>query len=186
MDINSLVDKVILDVPDCPIMTIRDQIRWAARDLCTRADVWVERDQPVVAMISALEGEVMPTTYAEPLRLVSLKIGERVTVQGPEWTQTSPTTVSFSREIKDSMLYGDLAVRPLRDKMPPDAILDRWGEAIEDGARYRLLLMPQPWRNAEMAQYYMRRYEDSVSEAKSSSRLGHARGHNRVKSRRFI
>lgn len=186
MDIEDLVDKVMLDVPDCPLMTIRQAVLWAARDFCTRADAWVERDKHVVAMINPLEGQVISPTFGEPVRLVSLKIGDKDTTQDGLWQQPTPTTVKFTREIEDQILIGALAMRPHRDKAPPEEVIIRWGEAFEDGARYRLLIMPQPWRDPDMAQHYRTQFSQAVSEAKAASRLGHARGHNRVKPRRFI
>lgn len=186
MDIEDLVDTVMLDVPDCPLMTIRQAILWAARDFCTQADAWVEKDKHVVAMINPLEGQVISPSYGEPLRLVKLKIDERDTIQGSWWHQPTPETVTFSREIEDHILIGDLAMRPHRGKMPIEEVVTRWGEAFENGARYRLLIMPQAWRDPDMAQHYRSLFNNAVSEAKSAARLGHARGHNRVKPRRFI
>lgn len=186
MDIEDLVERVMLDVPDCPLMTIRQAIYWAARDFCSRADAWVEKDKHVVAMINPLEGQVISPSYGEPIRLVSLKISDRDTVQDGLWTQPTPTTVVFKQQVEDQILLGSLAMRPHRDKLPPEEVVARWGEAFEDGARYRLLIMPQAWRNPDMAQHYQTLYSQAVSEAKQASRLGHARGHNRVKPRRFI
>ena len=38
MTLDELVNQVILDVPEAPIMTIRDQIKRMARELCQEAD----------------------------------------------------------------------------------------------------------------------------------------------------
>ena len=186
MSTEALVDNVVVDVPDCPLITIRLAVAWAARDFCARSDAWLERDKHVVAMTHPKQGQVIVPSYGEAMRLTRLVIDGRDTVQGPEWHQPSPETVTFTREIESQLLIGDLAMRPHRDKMPPEEIIARWGEAFEHGARFRLLTMPQAWRDLEMAKYYQAQYSALISEAKASARLGHARGHQRVKARRFI
>lgn len=185
MTLDDLANNVLLDVPDCPLMTIRQEVARSARDFCTKADAWVERGKLCVVMVSALDGKVTPPLYGEPIRLVGLTVGGRRTVQGEGWLQVDAYSVEFDREPAQNTFEGDLAMRPHPGKLPIEEVVDRWSEAFEDGARARLLLMPQPWRDPAMAEFYRLRYEAAISEAKTNSRFGHGRGKTRVQPRRF-
>lgn len=185
MRLNELVQEVQQEVPDAPLLTIRSMLAWAARDLCTEADVWVQRNQPAVVAANTDYPEVS-ASEGEPLRVLALTINGKRVHQGTAFEQTSPTSIQFSQRPTQSLIYGDVACRPRHGDMPPQDVLDRWGHAIADGARWRLLLMPQPWRSPEMATYYNAQYRSAISEAKQLARLGHGQGGAQVKQRRFI
>lgn len=185
MTLDDLVDDVALEVPDAPLATIRDMLRWAARELCTEADVWVVTDEPVVVAADTDYPQVM-ASQGEPLRIVSLMLGGCEVVQGSAFDQPTPTTIVFHRKPETSLIYGRLACRPYRGDMPPSEVMNRWAEAITDGARWRLLLLPQPWRNPDLATYYQQRFLAAIADARQHSRLGHARGGARVKARPYI
>jgi len=186
MNLEDLVNNVILDVPDCPLMTIRQEIMRSSRKFCTDADAWVERDKVCVAMVTTKTGAITPPSYGEPIRLNSLTLDGDKVRQGRVWKQVDPGTVEFTHTPSETILKGDLVMRPHPNKMPPEEIIERWSEAFEDGARGRLLLMPQPWRDSAMAEFYLRRREEACSEAKQASRLGHGQGRTRVTQRRFM
>ncbi|WP_163557583.1 hypothetical protein [Halomonas sp. NO4] len=185
--LDELVDNVVMEVPDAPLMTIRDMLRWAGRRLCTEADVWVERDGPIVAGADTDYPEVIVPAGAEALRIRELKTDDDFTYElGVHFTQPTPSTVAFEIDPSDSLLYGELAVRPQPGKTPPESVMERYYEALCDGARSRLFLLPQPWQNADLATLYQRRFQAAITEAKQHAQLGHARGTRRVKARRFI
>ncbi|GEK46553.1 hypothetical protein HPA02_08360 [Bisbaumannia pacifica] len=185
MTLDELMADVALEVPDAPRASIRDMIRWAARELCTEADAWVTEEGPVIyGADSDYPAIVAPA--GEPLRIVSLTLGGREVGQGDQFEQRSPTDIHFYRQPGESVVNGRLACRPRPGEMPPDAVTSRWASAIGDGARWRLLLLPQPWRNPELASYYQQRFLAGIADARQHSRLGHARGGARVMMRRFI
>lgn len=186
MTLQEMVDIVVQEVPEAPLMTIRDRLRWAARELCTRADVWVQTGEPVVVAADT-DQPVVVASRGEPLRIISLRIDGRDVTQSDNWfTQTSPKTVTFHRKPKENVLDGRLACRPHPGEMPPDDVNDAWGDTMTDGAIWRLLMMPQPWRQPELAEYYQRKFLHGVNIAKQRSRLGHGRGGVRAKPRRFL
>ncbi|MES3674437.1 hypothetical protein QC589_00620 [Halomonas elongata] len=185
MTLDDLVHQVVQDVPEAPLMTIRDAITRMARELCTEADVWVQEGEPVVVAANTANPQIVASS-GEPLRIVSLKIDGRECVQGQGFDQPTPTSIELYQRPKASMLYGRLACRPAMGDMPPAEVVDRWDMAIANGARWRLLMLPQPWRNPELANYYHQQYLADVAMARQNSRLGHARGGARVKARRFI
>jgi len=183
--IQHLVQQVAQDVPEAPLLTIREMLSRVARELCTEADVWVQRDQPVVVAANTPYPQIM-ASQGEALRIISLTINGREYAQGEGFRQLSPAEIEFDRQPSESLIYGALACRPEMGQAAPDEVLARWGEVIADGARWRLLLLPQPWRDTELAPYYQQRYLAGVTDAKQHSRLGHARGGARVNMRRFI
>lgn len=185
MTVSDLANQVLQDVPEAPLLTIRETLARMARELCTEADVWVQRDEPVVVAANTDYPQVA-ASQGEPLRIVSLTLSGRERVQGNGFRQPAPTVVEFDRRPETSLIYGQLACRPLPGEMPPYEVVSRWGEVIADGARWRLLLLPQPWRDPELATYYQQRFLAGVADARQHSRLGHARGGARVKMRRLI
>jgi len=180
-----LIQQVVQDVPEAPLLTIREMLNRMARELCTEADAWVQRNQPVVVAANTSYPQIM-ASQGEPLRIISLVINGRECIQGDGFHQITPTEVAFDRRPSEPLLYGALACRPEMGQAAPDEVLARWGEVIADGTRWRLLLLPQPWRDTELASYYQQRYLAGIADAKQHSRLGHARGGARVAMRRFI
>lgn len=185
MTLKELVNQVVQDIPEAPLLTIRDTLARMARELCTDADAWVQRGEIVVAAANTDYPQVV-ASQGEPLRIISLTLDGQERVQGEGFTQPAPTVIEFDRKPDASMVYGQLACRPSPGEMPPDEVVSRWADVIADGARWRLLLLPQPWRNPELATYYQQRFLSGVTDAKQHSRLGHARGGARVKMRRFL
>lgn len=182
---NDLVTKVVQDVPEAPLLTIRETLARMARELCTEADAWVQSGEPVVVAANTDYPQVV-ASQGEPLRIITLILNGRERVQGDGFWQPAPTLIEFDRQPGDSLLYGRIACRPAPGDMPPPEVVSRWGEVIADGARWRLLLLPQPWHNPELAAYYQQRFLAGITDARQLSRLGHARGGARVKARRFI
>ncbi|MDT8895639.1 hypothetical protein RSO41_13355 [Halomonas sp. I1] len=185
MTLEELVQQVLMDVPDAPMMTVRDAVRRMARELCTEADVWVQEGEPVVVAANTANPQVTASS-GQPFRIVSLTLNGRECIQGQGFDQPTPTTIEFYERPEASLVYGRLACRPAVGDMPPTEVVDRWDMAIANGARWRLLMLPQQWRNPELANYYRRQYLADVATAKQTSRLGHARGGARIKARRFI
>lgn len=61
----------------------------------------------------------------------------------------------------DLVVHG--ALRPTRTAdVLDDEAADRFDEALLNGARWKILLMPQPWRDVSMAEYYRKLFQDSL------------------------
>lgn len=185
MNLAEMIQQVSMDVPDAPLMTVRNALSWAARDFCKDADAWVIENQPIVVAANTEYPEVS-ASEGEPLRIVTLNLQGRDRQQGDGYFQPTPTSIRFDRKPSESILYGSLACRPKVGDMPPETVGDRWGEAFCNGARYRLLMMPQPWRDGQTATYYQRLFEQAKGEAKQQACLGHGLGSARVRLRPFI
>lgn len=185
MTLNELADDIALDVPDAPLATIRDMIRWAERQFCTDADAWVVTQEPVVVAADTPYAEVEAPAGAEPMRIVVLKSEGRDLKPGFDYVQVTPTRVDFRQTPKVSILYGELAVRPKVGQSMPDADFARWADDIGHGARHRLMMLPQPWKDLQLAEYHRKLFQAGKHDAKQASRLGHQLGGAQVKLRPF-
>lgn len=181
---DELIDQIQLDIPDAPRATVADQIKRMAREFCNEADAWVHDGIIVVAVKSGYP-QIVPVD-GEPLRIIELKDNDRALKGGRDFVQPTPTTVELRCSTTKDTLTGRLAMRPSLADSVPEALLTDWQEAIANGVLWRLFLMPQPWKNPELASYYQRQYRAVITEAKTKARHGHAQGGARVKMRPFI
>ena len=181
---DELIDQIQLDVPDVPRATVADQIKRMARELCDQADAWLYTGI-VVAGAKSGYPQLSPGE-GEPLRIVSLNDNGYAMKPGYDFVQPTPTTVKILRDTTRDTLNGKLSMRPRLDEDVPSTLLTQWRDTIACGVLWRLFLMPQPWRNPELASYHQRQFTAGVTDAKSKASYGHARGGARVKMRRFI
>jgi len=186
MTINDLADGLAIELPGCPLATIRDMLRWAQRELCTEGNAWISRDGPVVVGANTSFAEVEAPAGAEALRVMSLFSGARRLSPGKDYRQLGPSAVALARPADQSTLLGELACRPLPGSDMPAELLARWGEALTDGARYRLLLLPQPWRDPATAEFHRRRFAEAQADARMLAHDGMQSGSVRMSVRRFI
>ena len=185
MTLDDMLNQVILDVPEAPIMTVREQIKRMARELCQEADAWVIEGIVVVAAKSGY-AQVLTPENGEVLRISALKDTDRDLKANFDFEQKRPNQITMLRDTKSDTLTGRLACRPAVGADLPEALLNDHADTICNGARWRLLLMPQPWRDPEMATYYQTQYRSGTTDAKRLASFGHARGGIRVKARQFI
>lgn len=187
MTINDLVDSLIIEVPGCPIPTIRDMLRWAQRELCDKGNTWIVSDGPVVVGADTPYAEVEAPPGAEVLRIISLLQDGRPLRPGVDYRQGAAGGVEMLRGTPgSSYLLGSIACRPAHGKdMPPD-LLSRWDEALTDGALYRLLGLPQPWGNPGRAEFHRIKFSDAQSNARHLASDGAQYGSVRMKTRGFI
>lgn len=182
---DDLIDQIQLDIPDAPRATVADQIQRMARELCDAGDAWVYTGIVVVGAKSGYPQLLVPEN-AEPLRIAALSDNGHPMVSGRDFVQPTPATVELLRKTTKDSLTGKLALRPVPGAAVPEAVLTHWHAVIADGVLWRLFLMPQPWRNPELATYYQRQFRAGTTEAKQRATHGYARGGARVKMRPFI
>lgn len=181
---DELIDQIQLDVPDAPRATVAEQIKRMARELCNEADAWVQSGIIVVAAKSGYP-QLVPAE-GEPLRITELKDGDRCLSPGKDYHQPTPSKITLARKTEKDTLTGKLAMRPRLDEEVSESLLTDWHNTIADGVLWRLFLMPQPWKNPELAGYYQRQWRGGTTDAKSRATHGYERGGARVKMRPFI
>ncbi len=186
MTLDDLVADVALEVPDAPRASIKDLLLRAIYDLCVKGNAWVVDDEPVVAGADTPYAELEAPMDAFPVRLLAVEVGGKALRPGTDYEQTSPTRITLKPAIKASTLRGRLAVRPRLGKAMPGELLDRHAETLRHGALARLLMLPQPWREPELALYHQRLWEAGVNDAIRLAAYGHQVGGARARPRRFI
>lgn len=187
MTTNELAESLAIEVPGCPMQTIRDMIRWAQRELCSEGNVWLVSDGPVVVGANTPFAEVDVPSGAETLRITRLMQGGRKLVPGVDYKQSGSNGVEFlGQQPKEVTLLGEISCRPSLGNDMPAELISRWAEALMDGARSRLLLLPQEWQNPTLSEHYRRKFLDAQSYARSLSASGYQAGSVRMKVRPFI
>jgi len=187
MTLDDLIDDVALDVPDAPRASIRDTLRWAQRELAREGNAWVVSDEPVIVAADTAYAELEPPVDAEPVRILSVEVDGRAIHPGSDYRQVSPTRIELRRTPDASTLRGRLAVAPTSDAPDlPLELLSQHAETLKHGARYRLLMLPQAWRNPEIAMLHQRYWLAGISDAKRLASYGFQAGGARVRTRRFI
>jgi hypothetical protein len=181
-----MAETLSIELPSCPLATIRDMIRWAQRELCSEGNAWISRGEPVVAAADTDYAELEIPVGAEAIRIISLNSDGRVLRPGIDYTQTGPNSIVFLSRPTSAMVYGELACRPSAGLDMPPEILTRWSEALMDGARYRLFMLPQSWREPNLAEFFRRKFMDSQADCRSISRSGYQAGSVKMQFPRFI
>jgi hypothetical protein len=187
MNIADLTESLAIEVPGCPSSTIRDMLRWAQRELCNEGNAWLVSDGPVVVGANTPFAEVDVPSGAETLRITKLFQNGRELKPGLDYLQTGSGGVKFLRSLPESVtLLGEIVCRPAYGKDMPAELLSRWAEALMDGARSRLMLLPQPWQDKSLAEHYRRKFLDAQSHARSLAASGYQSGSIRMKTRNTI
>ncbi|WP_339934585.1 hypothetical protein [Vreelandella glaciei] len=181
-----LVQSVVQDVPEAPMMTVRDLLAWAVIELCEQGNAWVIDDEPVVVAANTPYAELEAPPGAEPIRVLDVFDGGVRLTPGGDYRQTSPTRIQILRKTNASSLSGRLAVKPMQGNKLPQELLSLHRETLRFGTLSRVLMLPQPWRDTDMAMHYQKYWIAGVNDAKRLSVYGHQYGGVRVQPRRFI
>lgn len=180
-----LLQAVVQDVPEAPLMTVRDMVAWAEARLCREGNAWVVNDEPVVVAADTPYAEMEAPFGALPVRILQITLDGRALVPGVDYQQITPTRVEFNNTPDKSLLYGRLAVAPAPGKSMPDELLREHAETLRHGALSRLLLLPQPWRDAEKSMYHEKHWRAGINDSMRLSVYGYQTG-ARVRKRRFL
>ena len=187
MTVDDLVHSLAIEVPGCPTPTIRDMLRWAQRELCDKGNVWLSSDGPVVVAANTPFAEVELPLNAEAIRITKLVDDGRTLTPGEDYVQSGSNGIHFLKLKPESVtMMGEVACMPSYGKDMPASLMSRWSEAIMDGARSRLLILPQAWQNPTLSEHYRRSFMDAQSSARSLASSGHQYGSVRMNVRGFI
>ncbi|MGP9826895.1 hypothetical protein ACT048_20695 [Ectopseudomonas khazarica] len=187
MNVTELSQELMAEFPGCPMATLQDQLRWAQRALCTDGNAWIVDDGPAVVGANTPFAEVDVPDGAEALRLMSLRDASgRELVAGREYRQNAANAVTFERVPEGLSVSGSVACRPAPGRDMPDELIGRWAEVLKVGARYRLYLLPQPWRDPAMAEFNRATFTSACSDARQQARIGFQTGAARVRVPRFF
>lgn len=156
-DIDDLLPQVLVYAPNCSDVLARRYIREAAREFCSKADIWTERD--TVTIVDP-EGECLCTVSdAEILKIKSAKLdGIELTPQSADWLDDNVTDwdtaigqARYITQIKPGAVLvapratGKLTMRvvlrpSIRALQLPDFLVDTYATEIGKGAAGRVLM----------------------------------------------
>ncbi|MGE6778260.1 hypothetical protein ACQKFL_11535 [Vreelandella titanicae] len=174
------MQTVVQDVPEAPLMTVRDALRWAEFRLCQDGNAWIVDEVPVTS-----EGAIIAPSDVYCVRALTVYRNGREMAPGADYEQSSPGTITIHRQNSTDTFTARVAVKPTADGAMPEALRDQHLEALRHGATFRLLMLPQPWRNVEQAAYHETRFTAGINDAYRLSVYGQQQG-ARVKPRGFI
>lgn len=174
-----LVQAVVQDVPEAPLMTVRDMLAWAEVRLCDQGNAWIVDDAEVT------DAGTIAVPAGEPIRVLEVLRNGRVMTSGIDYEQTTPLSVEVFSASNADTVTARVAVKPTDTDPFPDALKEQHFEALRHGAVFRLLMLPQPWRNVDQAMYHEKHFMAGVSDAYRFSIYGQHRN-ARVKKRRFV
>lgn len=191
MSFIALLKAVQADVPGCPGPYVYSAIAKTARDLCDKAGIWKYQSQ--TANMADGTSEITLTIPATA-DLVSV---EYILFDSAELIQTSERELSSwdedwrtaegdpthfytkmpsdkvrlypipNRTVSSAFQY-ELTLKPkLTATSLDDWMCEQFGETIQAGAVYELLVMPgRPWSNPELAAHNRQRYRAGLYEAR--------------------
>ncbi|ASK18859.1 hypothetical protein [Halomonas sp. N3-2A] len=174
-----LLQAVVQDVPEAPLMSVRDAIRWSEFRLCQDGNAWIV-DAPVTS-----EGAIMAPVDTTCVRALAVYRNGRAMMPGADYGQPAPDVVTIHRQRNADTYTARIAVKPTSDNALPAELRDQYFETLRHGATHRLLLLPQPWRNVEQAAYHETHFTAGINDAYRLSVYGQQQG-ARVQPRRFI
>lgn len=186
MNTNEMAQALASEFPGAALATLREQLREAQRVLCTDGNAWIVDDGPAVVGANTPFAEVEIPDGGEALRIIQLLDERGVTLRpGLDYVQSGANAVRLKSPVAGVTLRGQVACRPVAGRDMPDELLARWEPALKNGARAKLYLLPQPWRDPAMAQFYQVQFNAALSDARQSARLGYQAGGARIRAPRF-
>ena len=191
MKIDDIVHHARLELPDVLDAIIVQAIAAAASDFCTRTRVWDEIQDPfgLVDGVNQYDMEAplgarvlsIANVWANARELVPVTMAKLVYVL-PNWQTAQSAQPVYFNAARD---WSTLTVYPIpmqAQQAPltfraqyaptrvsttlPDFLVDRFFDALMDGAKARLMLQSNvPWSNPAMAAVHQQAYEAAVAQA---------------------
>lgn len=198
VDFQDLVPEVLSIAPSVPLPTIVRAFRNAARELCRRGECFRYEVANDVVAKNLAEHELSRPSNTDLLRPIALTINEEplkptspsiLDADDTTWRSETGTPRKFFRSANDTnwiRLYpipdrtfttgiqGEIVVQPTRTATSiDDVFLDRYQEALVDGALSKLLpVAGTTWYSPDLASYHLGRFESGILEAKSIANGG--------------
>lgn len=196
VNISEIIDEVVAEVPGCPVYTVRKQVIWAAIEFCreTNVSVYTEYEIDIDADCEVIQ---LPCPSAsvrvwQPLWIKTARAGNstlhplnrrRLAERGANWQGLEGDwPLSYVRLNKDRIqlipmpkndheaaLTIHCSYLPAREATRLDEVLiEEYGDAIINGALYRLLRMSkQAWHDAVESRERRDWFSMAMSDAKA-------------------
>lgn len=177
--LESLVGPMMLDVP-YPIA--EQALRWSAIEFCERTRCWANRlVRPVAAgaaKVSLFPADEAVITDITEVRWAGVLLSpvSRVAAEALRVESVGSPPLGYFRSDPETLVLSPvpseagevsalLALTPTREAREiPRFLVDLYGEAVEQGARARLLAMAhRPWGNPSLGEFYRQQFELQVA-----------------------
>jgi len=182
MTLDELVTRVSRDVPEAPLLLVKESLQRAQRQLSEDGNVWTEHQSLAVTDGDPPFSEIIAQTAdSEPVRVMQLSVdGSPI-----EFLQTEPGRLEFKR-LPQSDPEVLLAIRPTTGTNLPEDLLAYWQDGLRHGALSELFMLPQSWQNPALHEYHQARFRDSLARARMIARGGYQSRGSRVRPRSFL
>ena len=140
------------------------------RDFCIKTEAWIEELDPIDVEDGETEYTLNPKCNAYIHRIIEVRYGTTATdddtipLEADDYSLSDDSKIILADEPEDDITDGlvvTVVLRPIfnDDIDLPDWFLDRYGDTLTAGLKFRLMRMQRkPWTNYEMAQYYEMEY----------------------------
>lgn len=211
MKIDALFPYLLADVPGAPDVLATQALLLTAIDFCTRTLAWDEIQDPIPLEDDVGTYDVYAPTSARVVTIKSISAFDRalhpvamseLQLYVPNW-QTAKSSQPIYYSAPDDLStvrlfpipYGSngaqvtirAAYTPILGATTvPDAIVNRYLDAIISGAKARLMASPgKSWSNPQLSVFHRQEYEDGVVRAMADVAHDKVQGSVNVKPRRF-
>ena len=182
MTLDELVTRVSRDVPEAPLLLVKESLQRAQRQLSEDGNVWTEHQSLAVTDGDPPFAEIIAQTAdSEPVRVMRLSVDDSPI----EFSQTEPGRLEFKR-LPQSGPEILLAIRPTTGANLPSDLLTYWQDGLRHGALSELFMLPQSWQNPALHEYHQARFRDSLARARMIARGGYQSRGSRVRPRSFL
>jgi hypothetical protein len=211
MLVSQFLKYILPDVPGCPNAMAQTELLRAAQELCTKALVWDEWQDPVALEAGVNQIELTAPSGAEVCNIKAVNCGPSCPLEPkdddeirrlmPDWQTAQanlPVYYNCARDW-DSLwiypipndptvqLYIQAVYRPLMTATQlPDWFTSEFRDALVAGAKARLMKMRnQQWSEPQLAQAYRAEFDAAVADARIQAEHGKVQGNLTVAPRRF-
>jgi hypothetical protein len=180
-----LYPNILPEVPGCPTPLLLQIIQEVIRDFCVQSDLWRETKTYSLVADQVTYTLGMTATGAEIQRVVEVKISDvvqNVTLYSFDIT-TLVLTLDSSIKPTAAVTNGLSVKTSLRTTYGyptttwDSGFLNRYLKAICDGAKARLMLMPnRKWSSPQEGYRYLQQYQTEVALARRECWFGNKNG----------
>lgn len=179
-----MAEEVASHLPGCPAPLAETAAREAVERFCLESHAWTES----IDLDPPSDGDPLivfpPSAHAEAIAIESAT-QERRPVGNLSFTPPEELRGDFRKDITVDLT---IVLKPSPHGYGiPDHLWSYWGRPIRHGALAYLLELPErQWTSLEGAQFYWRRFERGVGDARIRRAKKHAAQETRVKPRSFF
>lgn len=188
--LSALYPDILPYVPGCPDPMLDQEIRRAAREFFERARAWDDWLASITTLANVRSYTITAPTDAEVYRVKKATLdGQPLPVEIWREQDTEPETVegvdkrvvTHDRRVlvlarnpaAGQVLKVQVALMPTRSAATiPDALLDQYGDAIAEGAKYRLMRVPGPLHKPKEAEEARALFERAIGSASHAAYRG--------------